>query len=177
MEDIAKRSAPFVEIRLLTLYILKRFGSVSEMTLLYFLADFDLMNYIDLSIALGELCKQGHAVRVQKGADFDYTVTPAGYETLDMFVHRIPKSKLDLVDNEVDGFVQKRRILRERKSKIENTPRGEKIVSLSLEEQDVKLVDISFTVPNAEFAQKLSKNWEERAGDVYASIVDLLLKE
>ena len=80
------RRAPDDEQKLMVLYSLSRLGPCTELQLLQFLFENDLLNYFDMMFALGDLCDRGQAVRMKKNAGYLYQVTDAGKEavTLEM---------------------------------------------------------------------------------------------
>ena len=79
------RRAPDNEQKLIVLCCLNRLGPCTELQLLQFLFEYDLMNYFEMMFALNDLCDRGQAARTKKGAGYLYAVTAAGVEALMLF--------------------------------------------------------------------------------------------
>ena len=86
------RRAPDSEQRLMVLYCLARLGPCTELQLLRFLFENDLLNYFDMMFALNDLCDRGQAARIRKDEGFLYQATDAGREALNLFGGRVPNS-------------------------------------------------------------------------------------
>lgn len=171
------RRPPDAELKLTTLYALKRLGPCTDLVLLQFLFGYDLMNYIEMMIALSDLCKDGQVARVAQEAAWRYEVTKAGIDTLALFENRIPLSIRELVDQNAPAYIDAIRLTRERKSAIVQTPRGEYEVTLTLEEKDMQLIKVTLSLPTKELALSMEQGWRKQAGDVYGHIVALMREE
>lgn len=174
MPKIPSRLTPDPELRLLALYALLRLGPCTDLTLLQFLFEYDLMNYFEMMAALTDLCKQGNAVRTEEEAAWRYEVTDAGRELLKMFENRIPGSKREIVDAHAAEWLPKIRRERERGAVIRQTERGEYEVALSLRDRQMEMMRVTLSLPTGEMAQRISTQWQKRAGDVYQTIIGLL---
>ncbi len=168
------RRAPEDEQRLVVLRCLSRLGPCTELQLLQFLFEHDLMNYFEMMFALNDLCDRGQASRVKKQAGWQYEITDAGLEALELFGSRVPRS-LDTLLQET-GEEWKRRFRREAQSRqtIRQTERGEYEISLSVVEQDMDMMNLRLTLPTRELAQQLADRFPQKAPDIYAAVIRLL---
>lgn len=168
------RRAPDDEQRLIVLCCLNRLGPCTELQLLQFLFEYDLMNYFDMMFALNDLCDRGQAARTKKGTGWQYAVTVAGTEALALFGGRVPPSVNALLEKE--GLAWKQRFRREGQNLagIRQTDRGEYELTLRVVEQDMDMMTLSFTLPTRDMAQQLADRWKDRASEVYAEIFRLL---
>ena len=86
-----KRS-PEDEQRLIVLYALEQLSPCTELQLLQFLFEYDLMNYFEMMFALNDLCDRGQAARAKAQTGYAYQLTAAGEEALQLFGNRVPRS-------------------------------------------------------------------------------------
>ena len=171
-----KRS-PEDEQRLVVLYCLQHLCPCTELQLLQFLFEHDLMNYFDMMFALNDLCANGQAVRTQRRAGFLYQVTDAGREALSLFGGRVPMSVKTLL-SETEG-IWKQRFMQEDSYRhdIHQTERGEYELTLSIVENDMDLMRLSLTLPTRELAVQLAEKWPQKAGEMYEEVIHTLSKE
>lgn len=174
MAKIPDRLTPDPELRLLALYALSRLGPCTDLTLLQFLFEYDLMNYFELMASLTDLCKQGNAVRTEEEAAWRYEITDAGREVLNLFENRIPGSKRETVDAHTEEWLPKIERERERGAVVRQTERGEYAAELTLRDGDMELMRVTLSLPTGEMAQRIADGWRERASGVYQTIIGLL---
>ena len=174
MAYIPERRMTETELCLLSLYTLVGLGPCTDLNLLEFMTDYDLMNYFDLMMSLTDLCKKGHAVRVRQEAGWRYEATPAGRELLDMFRGRVPQSRLDIVDEHSSEWREKLRRERAATAEVARVERGEYEVTLTLNDQETRLIRVTITLPTEDLARRMAAHWGGQAGAVYGEIVSLL---
>ena len=168
------RRAPDNEQKLIVLYCLRQFGPCTELQLLQFLTDQDVMNYFDMMIALSDLCARGQAARTKKRAGYLYDVTEAGREALRLFGGRIPGSVAAVVDENAAALRETFRQELQAQQSVRQTDRGEYEVTLSAVEQDMDLMRLYLTVPTRELAQQLAARWPKKAAEIYETVIRLL---
>ena len=146
----------------------------TELQLLQFLFEYDLMNYFEMMFALNDLCDRGQAARTKKGAGYSYTVTPAGKEALDLFGGRVLPSVYDLLEK--NGMEWRQRFRREAQNlaEITQTDRGEYDLTLRVVEQNMDMMTMTVTLPTREMAQQLSEQWPRKAATIYAEVFRML---
>ncbi len=168
------RHAPDNEQKLIVLCCLNRLGPCTELQLLQFLFEYDLMNYFEMMFALNDLCDRGQAARTKKGAGWSYAVTAAGQEALELFGSRVPPSVNALLDRSAADWRQRFRREAQNLSRIEQSDRGEYELTLRVVEQDMDMMTLSFSLPTREMAQQLAERWPEKASRIYAEIFRML---
>jgi len=171
------RRAPKQEQKLVVLSCLCRFGPCTELQLLQFLVENDLMNYFDMMFALNELCDQGQAARARARAGYRYELTEAGREALALFGARVPGSVKKLLE-ETGGQWQSR-FQREAQShaEIRQTDRGEYEITLEVTDQDTALMTLRLALPSRELAARIAEAWPGKAAEMYDTVIRLLAEE
>ena len=92
------RIIPDSENRLLTLYAMERLGPVTDMQLLEFMVEKDLMNYFTLQLGLSEMEERGCVRRTEHPLDPLLRITSAGRAVVTEFLPKLPQSRRALVD-------------------------------------------------------------------------------
>ena len=171
------RRSPDFEQKLLILLILSQCGRCSDMQLLQFLFDHDLMNYFDMMFTLSDLCRDGQAVRFERVGQTFYEATPAGEETLSLFGNRIPASMKELICSLAPDW--KKRVQREQEylSEYHQTKRGEFELHLRVMEQDMEMLHVSLSLPSEEMARTMKENWPDKAQEIYANLFNGLAEK
>ena len=164
------RRAPDNEQKLIVLCCLNNLGPCTELQLLQFLFEYDLMNYFEMMFALNDLCDRGQAARTKKGAGYSYTVTAAGKEALELFGGRVLPSEYDLLERTGAEWRQRFRREAQNVSQITQTDRGEYELTLRVVEQDMDMMTLTVSLPSREMAQQLSDKWPRKAAKIYAEV-------
>ncbi|MBQ7655286.1 MAG: DUF4364 family protein [Clostridia bacterium] len=171
------RRAPDDEQRLMVLYSLSRLGPCTELQLLQFLFENDLMNYFDMMFALNGLCDRGQAVRTKKNAGFLYQATDAGEEALALFGGRVPKSLQTLLAETEGEWKARFRQETQTQQQIVQTDRGEYELHVKVVEREMDMMRLSLSLPTRELADSLAKRWPEKAGKVYDAVIRILTED
>ena len=171
------RRAPEDEQRLVVLFCLKELGPCTELQLLQFLFEHDVMNYFDMMIALSDLCARGQAVRVKKRAGYQYGLTEAGTEALQLFGKRVPGSIKLLLLEKADQWKTRFREEARASQEIRQTERGEYEVDLAVLEQDMDMLRLQLTLPTRELARQAAAKWPRKAAEIYEAVIRLLAEE
>lgn len=171
------RRVPDDEQRLMVLYSLDALCPCTELQLLQFLFEQDLMNYFDMMFALGDLCARGQAVRVKKRVGFLYNVTDAGREALQLFGNRVPGSLKSLLNETAYSWKQKFQEEGQYVNEISQTQRGEYELTLSVVEQDMDMMRLSLCLPSRDLARQLAEKWPKKAGEIYETVIRMLTEE
>lgn len=171
------RRTPDDEQRLIVLCCLSHLAPCTELQLLQFLFEHDLMNYFDMMFALNDLCDRGQAVRAKKRAGYQYEVTEAGKEALSLFGHRVPQSIKSLLKNTAWDWRQNFRKEAQYQYHIEQTNRGESELTLSVVEQDMDMMRLMLSLPNQEIANKLAAKWRKKSSEIYETVIRILMED
>ncbi len=168
------RKTPDLENRLLILYAIDRFGPLSSLQILQFLAEHDLMDYITLQLTLGDLTQTGHLCATPHALGLLHTLTPAGKESLNLFLHRLPYSLRTLVQASLPGW--KKRFQREAQmlSDFHRQEDGTYALRLRLMEKDAPLLDMVITLSARDAADQYSRRWEKAAPLFYGFLMQEL---
>ena len=171
------RRAPEEEQKLAVLCCLEKLGPCSELQLLQFLFEHDLMNYFEMMFALNELCDRGQAVRARKPAGYSYEVTEAGREALQLFGGRVPRSLQTLLAEK--GEAWRARFRREAQSvhRIDPTGRGDYALTLKVVEQDAEMMKLTLALPTRDLARRLGEDWPRKAPRLYEAVIRILSEE
>ena len=168
------RRAPDDEQRLIVLCCLNALGPCTELQLLQFLFEYDVMNYFEMMFALNDLCDRGQAARTKKRTGYLYAVTSAGVEALMLFGSRVPPSVYALLKE--NGGEWKRRFRREAQNlaEITQTDRGEYELTMRVIEQDMDMMTLTVSLPSQQMARELADRWPRKAAKIYAEVFRIL---
>ena len=168
------RRAPDDEQKLIVLCCLNCLGPCTELQLLQFLFEYDLMNYFEMMFALNDLCDRGQAARTKKGAGYSYTVTTAGKEALELFGSRVMPSVYDILEKSGGEWRQRFRREAQNLSEITQMDRGEYELTLRVVEQDMDMMTLTVSLPSQQMAQGLADRWPRKAAKIYAEVFRIL---
>lgn len=171
------RRIPDDEQRLIVLCALDALAPCTELQLLQFLFEHDLMNYFDMMFALNDLCARGQAVRQKKRAGYLYQPTDAGREALALFGGRVPGSVKALLKE--TARVWRARFAQEAQyaHQVQQTNRGEYELTLSVVEQEMDMLRLTLSLPSRELANQLAAKWPKKAGEIYETVIRMLTEE
>ena len=168
---------PDDEQRLVVLYSLQKLAPCTELQLLQFFAEGDLMNYFDMMIALQDLCARGQAVRSRRRAGYLYELTPAGDEALALFGGRVPQSIKKRLEETGAAWRQRFEAEDQYACQIRQTERGEFEVTFTVREQEMDTLRLCLTLPTREMDLQLTEAWPRRAGKIYEAVIRGLTEE
>ena len=171
------RRTPEDEQRLMVLFCLSRLGPCTELQLLQFLFEYDIMNYFDMMFALGDLCTRGQTARTKKNTGFEYQVTEAGKEALELFGTRVPKSLQTLLSEKEGEWKARFKQEKQSQQQVVQTSRGEYEVNFRVVERDMDMMRLTLSLPTRELADMLAKRWPEKAGKVYETVIRILTED
>lgn len=171
------RRSPDDEQRLVVLSALDQLAPCTELQLLQFLFEYDVMNYFDMMFALNDLCAGGQAVRTQKRAGSLYEVTDAGREALALFGSRVPASVKALLKEQSAAWRARFQAEAQALHEIRQTDRGECALDLTVVEQEMDMMRISLTLPTREMANQLAGRWPQKAAEIYETVIRLLSED
>ena len=177
MAEIPRHRLGDIQRKVLTLHTLKALGECSNLQLISFMVENDIMNYFDLQTALYELRDAGHAARTPLQADDLYQLTDAGEETLRMFLERAPQSLVDRVDEAAPSFRARFDEEREKSARISHEGQNEYHVTMEIVEQRMPLMRLDISLPTADLAARFRDRWAASAQDIYDFIIDKLARE
>ena len=163
--------------RLMVLYSLNALGPCTELQLLQFLFEHDLMNYFDMMFALTDLCAGGQALRTHQRIGHRYEVTDAGKEALTLFGSRVPMSLKTLLTETGESWKKRFEEEGQYQQEVRHTARGEYELTLTVTEQDMDMMRLTLSLPGRELCNQLAQRWPARAGEIYETVIRMLTEE
>lgn len=171
-----RRVIPEAETKLVILYTLNRLGPVTNMQLLQFMVEYDLMNYFDMQLCLSEMEEQGQLTQQVHPLGSLLLATEAGAYALDVFDHRIPLSRRELIDREAPAWHDRFRAEQQTPADSYTVSDGSMCIRLRLMEGEASLLDLLLKLPNDASLPFLQKRWQSAAQGIYATITGELGK-
>lgn len=105
-----------------------------------------------------------------------YTITAAGKETLGFFKDKIS----DAIEHDTINYFSKNKLeLRNDNAILADyfkTPNQDYAVRCQYRERDTNLIDLTLTVKRKEQAEAICENWKKQNEDVYAYLMDILMR-
>ncbi len=177
MAEFPRHRLGDIQRKVLTLHTLRALGECGNLQLISFMVENDIMNYFDLQTALYELRDAGQAARTPQAADDLYQLTPAGEETLNMFLERAPQSLVSRIDEAAPSFRARFDEEREKSARISHEGQNEYHVTMEIMERRMPLMRIDLSLPTAELAARFRDRWPAGAQDIYDFIIKTLAQE
>ncbi len=134
------------------------------------------LNYMDCMELLPKLLEDGFLCKVPTSDEEPlYSITTDGRESLNNFYINIPKS----IREDISAFVKKNsgRLRNRQECKADyylNTD-GSYTVFLKILAPVQPMLELKFVVPDKKMAQKIYKNWESKASELYSAVFDTLV--
>ena len=170
-------SEPMTLYKLMNLYMLKKVNfPLTNAQLTDFFLQHEYASYFTLQQALGELKDSGLIHAESTHSNTQYTITAAGKETLGFFKDKITPA----IERDTTAFLEKNKLeLRSVNSILADyykTPNQDYAARCQFRVHETNLIDLTLTVKTREQAQAICDNWKKQNEDVYAYLMDLLLK-
>ena len=166
-----------MEAKLLTLHALHELGPCSNLQLIAFMAQTDLMNYFDLQSALYELAQRGQVLIERVPGDEVFTITPQGEEAITLFLGRLGQSALDKVQSAAPAFREQLKMHRQLYADISHEGRNEYHARMGIAEGGLNLMHLDLSLPTAQLADSFKQAWPQKARQIYDYIIQSLSGE
>ncbi len=177
MAELPRHRLGDLERKLLTLYSLRELGPCTNLQLIAFMVENDLMNYFDLQTALHDLCQNSQLARDSIPGDDRYEITPLGDEAIGLFMKRLGESAVQRVQQAAPGFREKIRMQREKFASISHAGRNEYHTQMGIAEGGMQLMRLDLSLPTADLAERFRAAWPEKAAEIYSFILSRLSGE
>ena len=166
---------PLTLYKLIILYMLNRVTfPLTRSQIGDFLLDREYANFLPLQQAISELTDAGMILAKTNGNRTHLTITKEGEQTLRYFDNRIHES----IKQEIDAYFQEQgHTLRNEISVQGNyykATSGEYEAHLTAMDRDIKLVDITLSVPTKEGAAAICDNWNAKNESIYQFLIQEL---
>lgn len=166
---------PLTLYKLIILYMLNRVSfPLTRAQIGDFLLDREYANFLPLQQAISELTDAGMILSHTNGNRTHLTITKEGEQTLRYFDNRIN----DSIKQEIDTYFQEQgHTLRNEVSVQSNyykSTSGEYEAHLIAMDRDIKLVDITLSVPTKESASAICDNWNTKNETIYQFLIQEL---
>lgn len=141
-----------------------------------FFLEHEYTDYFRVQQVLSDLVDASLIRAESTHSNTQYTITAAGRETLGFFRDKIT----DAIERDTFSYFEKNKMeLRHINSILADyykTPNRQYAVRCQFRERDVNLIDLTLTVKNKEQAEAVCNNWKKQNEDVYAYLMDMLMK-
>lgn len=149
---------------------------ISNTNISEFFLEKEYTDYFTIQQTLHELTDSELIRTESTHSNTHYLITNAGKETLYYFKDKLTTSILQDIQ---DFFRDKEFIIKDETAVFADyfkTPEQEYGVRCQIKQKQTSLVDLTLTVKTKEQAQAICNNWKDQCNDVYACLMDMLLK-
>ncbi len=177
MTELPKRQLGEVERKLLALYALRALGPCSNLQLITFMGETEVMNYFDLQTALYDLLVGGLADKTALQGDELYTLTQAGEEAIALLSQRAVTSATAIIDDKAPEYRARWQREREVFARISHEGQHEYHVTMGVSDGEMPLMQLDISLPTATLAKRLRAAWQQEAQGIYDHILRRLSGE
>lgn len=172
-----RKVIPEAEAKLTILYSLQHIGPVSNLQLVQFMAETELMDYFTLQICLGELEEEGQLKTQVHTFGCLISLTETGLEALRSFDRRVPASRRQIIVEQGAAWRERFRAEQQTPASFFVAGDGKLCMHLQLMEQETVLLDILVTEQDAVPPTFLAERWRHAAPGVYQCLAEELGSE
>lgn len=167
----------FTQYKLLILYMLDQVDfPLTNTQISNFMLDRDYTTYFTIQQTINELIRAELIRTESTHNNTQYYITNAGKETLSFFPDKLSAA----MKADVRSFFAENKIkIRQEISAVANyckTTLQDYAVRCQIKERQRTLIDLTITVSSQEQAQAICANWQKQQENVYAYLMDMLLK-
>lgn len=159
---------PLTLYKLIILYMLNRVSfSLTTAQVSDFILEKEYTNFLTLQQAINELTDAGmispHAIRNRTHLG----ITAEGKQTLDFFGNRINAA----IKKDIDTYFRENEFILRNEVSVQGdyykSTSGEYEAHLVAKDKDIKLVDLTLSVPSEEIAAAICDNWQRKNQEIY----------
>lgn len=166
---------PLTLYKLIILYMLDRVNfPLTSAQLSEFILEKEYTNFLTLQQAISELTEAGLITTQTIGNRTHIIITRDGLNTLSFFENRISET----IKNEINNFFKENEMeLRNEVSILADyykSTSGEYDAHLIAKEKNVKLVEITLSVPTEDSAAAICDNWQRKNQEIYQFLIEKL---
>ncbi len=167
--------APMYRVMILHMLSLVE-GPVTNNQIVNYALDNDIADYFSVQLAISDLLSSGFIYAESAHNDTRYRLTDDGRRTLELLDDNLS----DELKENIGSYVKENKYeLRQQTSVYADYMRasgGGYLVRCQIKNIEKPVIDLTMTVSTREQARAICANWANAHGDVYASIMDSLLK-
>lgn len=166
---------PLTLYKLIILYMLDRVNfPLTSAQISEFILEKEYTNFLTLQQAISELTEAGLITTQTIGNRTHIIITRDGLNTLSFFENRISETIKDEINN---FFKENEMELRNEVSILADyykSTSGEYDAHLIAKEKNVKLVEITLSVPTEDSAAAICDNWQRKNQEIYQFLIEKL---
>ncbi|MCD8299884.1 MAG: DUF4364 family protein [Clostridiales bacterium] len=163
--------------RVMVLHILSRVdGPVTNNQLVNYVLDNNVTNYFSVQLAISDLLSSGFITAEHTHNDTRYHLTEEGRHTYELLGDKVNTWLREDIDS---YFKEHKYELKQQTSVYADYMKavgGGYLVRCQVKNNEKPVIDLNLTVPTREQAQAVCANWDKGHVEVYAAIMDALLK-
>ncbi len=163
------------ENKLIILYVLEKIKTaLSREQIALIIIENLQITYFDIQFYIDDLIKDQFISTLNIDEKVLLNLSPVGKESISIFKDKIPPYIREMIDLYLKQNYEK--IFKEVRVTANYTQHSdtEYIVELKLHENNLLLMDISFSAPNLKLALDICKRWKENTQELYASVLKTL---
>jgi len=136
-----------------------------------------MVNYFEVTSAVGQLVSSGHLIEKDKGNDVkELVLTGLGKKTSEAFEKTVPRNVRDRSLEAVSQYVLQERFAKENKTSITKTDDGY-LLELSLNDVGNDLMKLTLYSPTMDMCQSMEKRFIQDPTQLYRLIISNLTGE
>ena len=168
---------PFTIYKLTILNMLDKAGfPLTNTQLTRFFLDLEYTDYFRVQQVIGDLVDADLIRAESTHSNTQYHITAAGKETLGFFKDKIT----DAIETDIYKYFEENKLeLRAENSTLAyyyKTPQQDYAVHCQVRQDSHNIIDLTITVKSKDQAEAICSNWKNQNEDVYAYLMDILLK-
>ncbi len=168
---------PFTIYKLTILNMLDKAGfPLTNTQLSRFFLDLEYTDYFRVQQVIGDLVDADLIRAESTHSNTQYHITPAGKETLGFFKDKIT----DAIEADIYKYFSDNKVeLRQENSILADyykTPNQDYAVHCQVRHDGKNVIDLTISAKTREQAEAICNNWKNQNEDVYAYLMDILMK-
>jgi predicted transcriptional regulator len=169
-------TSDLAENKLLLLFIFDKIKlPISNIQITQIVLENNFINYFTLHQYISELVHSKFLEYTGEESKHRLAITAKGSRVLSMFIERLPKNKIEVIEGYLDRHLEK--IKKEVTISADYTIEGDTnyIVNLKAIENNVILIDLKLNVPSNKQARDLCSRWKSNSAEIYNNILSQLI--
>ena len=168
---------PFTIYKLTILFMLDKAGfPLTNTQISNFFLELEYTDYFRVQQVIGDLVDTDLIHAESTHSNTQYTITAAGKETLGFFKDKIT----DAIEADIYRYFSKNQVVLKKENAIladyYRTPNHDYAVRCQVKSEGNTVIDLTLSVKTRAQAEAICNNWEKENEEVYAYLMDNLLK-